>query len=45
MTENESPRHPELDSGSKFCKKSYANHGEFAVNKYLLKNKRDILCA
>lgn len=45
MTEHESPRHPELGSGSKLYKKSYVNYGKFAVIKYLLKNKRDILCA
>ena len=43
MTEYANPRHPELDSGSKFCKKSYVNYGEFAVIKYQIKNKRDIL--
>lgn len=28
-----SPCHPELDLGSKFCKKSYINYGEFAIIK------------
>jgi len=33
-------RHPELDSGFKFC----IDNGEFTVKKYQIKNKRDILC-